>query len=125
MATRLASDLYAAAAEWQQFNPDYAAIAAVLEPAGVNRAVYRTHLIDLAVRTPTVICVIIAGQPECIWALHTLRAYPKDMTDVSNYDNGLVTAVTLCGNDIETALPIVLHDNLGVRATTNTHTLAY
>ena len=77
MATRLASDLYAAAAEWQQFDPDYTAIAAVLEPAGINRTAYRTHLIDLAVRTPAVICVVLAGQPDRIWTLHTLRAYPQ------------------------------------------------
>ena len=102
----LASDLYQEPAFWDEHDPDYLAIDAVIGGGvGATRDVVRRHLTNLDARSPVALAVTLAGDNDHIYVVHSLSVYPASVTDATPFDNCLIG---LCGNDFDACTAIVL-----------------
>ena len=123
----LASALYADATKWTDHDPDYGALMAVLgggtaaAPSATSAPNAARGLLNTAVRTPTALAIVLQDQPGYIYVVHSLTSFPANVAEATGYDNLIVG---LMGDNINTALPLVLPAGMFTRITIRAHTVA-
>ena len=109
MASTLFSDLVAAAAKWADPTPSHAdLLAAVGAGSAADSTACLRSIINVAARTPTLLCFIIEGDEDHIFVGHSPSIYPADITSPTAFDN---LAVVMIGNDLSTCVPAILPTN--------------
>ena len=107
MAAPLASTLFADAAKWVAAAPDYGALLGQFGGAAATDApTTRRGYADLASCSPMLVCFTYGDDPEHITVAHSPSHYPADPTTASVLDDLLVVLV---GDNLNTAVPMVLH----------------
>ena len=88
--------------KWNQPDPDYTAIDAVLgHAAATNRADAALALVNTAVHTPTVFLFQLTAEPTNIYVGHSPTFFSADLTNATPFDNNVMA---LIGDDIAHAV---------------------
>ena len=114
--TPLMSTLMGDATRWVAHTPDYHGATGLLsvfgEGSGSNNAQCKTALVGMTSRTPTVIAAMLDNDNDNVYVLHSPTLIPADPVNPGVYGSQILT---LLGDNIQTALPIVLNTNAFTR----------
>ena len=114
MATANYSDVVADANNWVDVNPDYAVLlASVGGGANTDRNVAKTHLVNLATQSPTLLAFVLNGDPAHIQVGCAPSSFPVTIGFPTFFDNRVVVLV---GNDVSTAVAVVLPEDATSRS---------
>ena len=106
------SALYGDASKWLEAAPDYDAVIAKVgatDGAGVlARSACMTTLLNLAVRSPTVVAFVLASDPDLIHVGHSCTRYPANISKPSAVDDQFVVLV---GDREDSCEPIAIDDD--------------
>ena len=116
MATTSVADYLQKTDHWENHDPNYVTL---LNSIGAGSAATHSQVaatvLGLAARSPTVLLFQIEGDEDFIHIGHNPTRFPKDPLDAANPFNNKV--VVLVGNDLASAVPVVLPDEAFQRAT--------
>ena len=106
MATLNVSDHYNTPGNWGRPNPNYTTL---LNTVGAGSASGHDEvtaaLLNTATRSPVLLAFIIHDDEDVVHIGHTLNRFPADLENATAYDNH---ACVLVGNDLASAVPVVL-----------------
>ena len=106
------SALYGDASKWLEAAPDYDAIIAKVgaaDGAGVlAKSACMTALLNLAVRSPTVVAFVLASDPDLIHVGHSCTRYPANISKPSAVDDQFIVLV---GDREDSCEPIAIDDD--------------
>ena len=108
MATTTVSAYYADATHWTDHRPDYAQINDALGPAAANVLNSRdcaSSVCGLATSSPSVLAIVLQGDEDHVYVVHSPTVYHGDPINATAFDN---LVVVMAGNDVGTAVPMVL-----------------
>ena len=116
MATTSVADYLQKTDHWENHDPDYVTL---LNSIGAGSAATHSQVaatvLGLAARSPTVLLFQIEGDEDFIHIGHNPTRFPEDPLDAANPFNNKV--VVLVGNDLASAVPVVLPDEAFQRTT--------
>ena len=106
MATLSISEYYDDPANWGAAGPDYLGLLNVIG-GGANTSHSDTALaiLNTSTRSPVCLAFILADEANTVYIGHSLMKLPGDILNVPPYDNHVVALV---GDDLATAVPVVL-----------------
>ena len=106
MATLSISEYYDDPANWEAADPNYLGLLNVVG-GGANTSHSDTALaiLNTSARSPVCLAFILADEADTVYIGHSLMKFPGDILHVTPYDNLIVTLV---GDDLATAVPVVL-----------------
>ena len=106
------SALYGDASKWLEAAPDYDAVIAKVgaaDGAGVlAKSACMTALLNLAVRSPTVVAFVLASDPDLIHVGHSCTRYPANISKPSAVDHQFIVLV---GDREDSCEPIAIDDD--------------
>ena len=109
--------LFADAALWDDHDPDYVAIAAIVGDSNEDRASTQRAVVNLAKRTPVALAFQLDSDTNSVYVGHSPTIFVADILHASPYDNKTIVMV---GDDLSTATPVALHPDAFTR-TANAH----
>ena len=109
MASPLFSTLLGDVAQWDNPNPHYNVLMTKVghadHPDALNSTAAAVMTVNLAQRSPVAIAFIVEGDDDHVHVGHSPSVYPADPSNPSPYDN---LVVVLVGDDVNSAIPVVL-----------------
>ena len=107
MATLSISDCYYDdPTNWEAADPDYLGLLNVVGgAANTSHSHTALAILNTATRSPVCLAFILADEANTIYIGHSIMKFPGDVLNAIPYDNHIVVLV---GDDLATAVPVVL-----------------